>query len=389
MALTGQPFLLLVGAATAAAFVGVVLVWPRLAARGVARIAGRAGLLAAVNLLVLLTASTQLNAQYLFFADWTDLQGALAGAPPVSSVVLPAGAGVPVGAVGPLPADRSPSGQAAAVAPVLPPLPPGRMNSDGVMSFMVAGAASGLTGKIMVQVPPGYTDPGQSSTRYPVLETFQGYPSSPAQWIGTMHLGAVMARAVAGHRMRSALIVSPQLEFPAGKDTECVNGRVGAPQVETWLTQDVPAWVSRTFRVAADRGSWATIGLSSGGWCAAMTAMLHPVQYGAAVVMGGYFRPDFSGVAGAWSSGGAAARYDLIALARRAPPPVALWVQTSRSDPVSYGSTAALLGTVRPPLAVTSTVLDHAGHRTSIWQGLLPGSLAWLGATATGFAPQA
>jgi len=32
-----------------------------------------------VNALVLLTAATQLNSQFLFFADWTDLSGALGG----------------------------------------------------------------------------------------------------------------------------------------------------------------------------------------------------------------------------------------------------------------------------------------------------------------------
>ena len=51
--------------------------WPRLAGRNPAHIAARAGLLLGVNLLVLFTAAaTQLNAQFLFFAGWSDLQGA-------------------------------------------------------------------------------------------------------------------------------------------------------------------------------------------------------------------------------------------------------------------------------------------------------------------------
>jgi len=34
---------------------------------------------------------------------------------------------------------------------------------------------------------------------------------------------------------------------------------------------------------------------------------------------------------------------------------------------------------------VDATVLQNAGHRLSLWQGLLPGSLAWFGANVSGF----
>ena len=73
MSLTGPLFLGGVVACTVAAFVVLILVWPSLAGRSIRKIAARAGLLLTVNVLVLLTAATQLNAQFLFFADWTDL----------------------------------------------------------------------------------------------------------------------------------------------------------------------------------------------------------------------------------------------------------------------------------------------------------------------------
>jgi len=34
---------------------------------------------------------------------------------------------------------------------------------------------------------------------------------------------------------------------------------------------------------------------------------------------------------------------------------------------------------------VSATVFQNAGHRVSLWQGLLPGSLTWLGANVPGF----
>jgi hypothetical protein len=116
--------------------------------------------------------------------------------------------------------------------------------------------------------------------------------------------------------------------------------------------------------------------------------MLHPAQFSAAIVLGGYFRPDFGPAYQPFPpSSPLEARYDLLKLGQRSPPPVALWLETSHADPLSYGSSAALLKVPKPPMAVEATVLQHAGHRISLWQGLLPTALAWLGANIPGFRP--
>ena len=379
MSLTGWLFPDSVAVLTVAAFVAAVIWWPQLAGRGRSRIVARIGMLLGINLLVLLTAAIQLNAQFLFFADWTDLAGAFGGTS--TSTALTRGTSASKAA------NHTVTGSAATPAATLPPLPPQGVSATGIITYSVTGPLSGITGTIVVQLPPGYTDSGQASVRYPVLETFQGYPGTPREWVDTMALGTVMADTVTARRMRPALIVSPQMEIPAGVDTECVNGGPGHAQVETWLAQDVPNWVARTFRVQTTRTAWASIGLSAGGWCAAMVAMLHPAQYSAAIIMAGYFAPEFGPLYDPYPAGSAlAARYDLVALAKRAPPPVALWVQTSHSDPVSYTSSAALLKAAKPPLAISATVLQHAGHRMSLWEGLTPSTLVWLGSNIPGFA---
>jgi enterochelin esterase-like enzyme len=380
MSLTGSLFLGAVVVVTVAAFAVLIILWPSLAGRRPSRIAARAGMLLAVNALVLLTAATQLNAQFLFFADWTDLRGAFGGAP--TSTALNRGAAASHATT------RKVGGTAARAGEALPPLPAGGVNPSGVISYTVRGPLSGIVGTVVVQLPRGYTEPVNASVRYPVIEAFQGYPGSATFWISTMNLGGVAAQEAASKRLRPALVVSPQVEFPVGVDTECVNGRFGSPQVETWLAQDVPNWVTHTFRVQTDRASWAAIGLSAGGWCAAMVAMLHPAQYAAAIVMSGYFSPEFGPFYEAYPPGGKlAARYDLVALSKRKPPPVAVWLETSHADAVSYSSSAAFLRAAKPPLAVNATVFQNAGHRISLWQGVLPGSLTWLGTNVPGFKP--
>jgi enterochelin esterase-like enzyme len=381
--LTGPVFLSTVAVVAVTAFIALVLIWPALGGRTPGRIVARAGMLLMVNALVLLTAATQLNAQFLFFADWTDLRGALGGTVTYTSVSRGANASHT--------ATRNVRGTAAAAAgSSLPPLPTGRVSQTGVISYTVKGALSGITGTIVVQLPPGYTNPANASVRYPVIQAFSGYPSDPAFMVEGFNLGGVAAQEAAAGRMRPALVVSTQWEIPVGQDTECVNGAGGNPQVETWLARDVPNWVTHTFRVKTDRASWATFGISAGGWCAAMAAMLHPAQYASAIVMGGYFRPEFGPYYYPYPTRGRlAARYDLVALSRRNPPPVAIWLETSHVDNVSYSSSAAFLRAARPPLAVDAVVLQNAGHRDTLWEGLTSTSLKWLGANVSGFKAKA
>ena len=380
MSLTGPAFLGAVLVGTIATFVAVVFLWPTLAGPNVAKIAARAGLLLTVNFLVVLTVATQLNAQYQWYADWTDLRASFGGAE--TAIALSTGATASHAA------SRKVAGPAAKAGRVLPPLPLGRMSQKGVISYTVRGPLSGITATVVVQLPPYYTNPGNARVRYPVLQTFPAIPGDTRIWIDTMNLGGVVAREAAAKKVAPALIVSPQVEVPPGVDTECVNGSPGNPQVETWLTRDVPNWVAHTFRVKTDRASWATIGLSAGAWCAAMATMLHPAQYSAAIILGGYFHPDFGPVYYPYPPNSKVPdRYDLAALTRKNPPPVALWMETSHVDTLSYHSSAAVIKAARPPMSVDAVVLQHAGHRLTVWEPLVPVSLRWLGRNVSGFKP--
>jgi pimeloyl-ACP methyl ester carboxylesterase len=379
MSLTGPVFLGGVVALTVLAFVLLVVAWPRLTARSPLHVAGRVVALLTVNVLVLLTAATQLNSAFLFFAGWGDLQGALSGH--IAQTALDRG-GVPSAAVA-----TKVRGVAATTAGQVPPLTV-PVTPGGVATFTVHGPLSGLSGTVLVQLPPGYRSAAASTQRYPVLEAFHGYPSEPLNWVKIFHVGQALQTQERAHRLRPTLVVIPQIEIPKGVDTEGVDGSAGRPQLETWLTRDVPNWVAQTFRVTANRNAWATIGYSAGGWDAAMSTLLHPAQYGAAIVLGGYFRPQFGPFYDPYPpTSPLAARYDLPRLVRTHAPPVAMWVETSHADATSYASTARFLRAARAPLAVHAAVLQNAGHRDSVWIALLPEALRWLGKNVAGFKP--
>lgn len=379
MSLTGRLFLDGIIALTVLTFVGLIVVWHPLDGRSPVRVAARVIAVLVVNVLVLLTAATQLNAKYLFFASWADIQGSLTGHLAQTRLVRGGNAAA-------APAIKV-RGHRATVAAVVPKLTM-PVSGTGVAQFTVRGPRSGLTGMVAVQLPTGYLSPSNSGQRYPVIEAFSGYPGGPLAWLDVLKLGEVNQHQVAAHAMRPAIVVSPQIGFPRGVDTEGVNGLPGNPQVETFLTRDIPDWIGRTFRVEADRSAWATIGYSAGGWVAAMAAMLHPAQYGASIVLGGYFRPEFGPFYEPYPvRGPQATRYDLPALVRRKPPAVAMWIETSHADDLSYASSAAFLAAAKAPLAVKAVVLQNAGHRIGVWLQLLPETLTWLGSNVAGFKP--
>lgn len=207
MGLTSTTLVTVLAVLTVASFVAVIIGWQRLAGTGLLLVSGRALSLLLVNLLVLLTAATALNTQFLFFASWQDLSGAFGTVPHQSALRRGGAAGSAV-------ADTVP-GQAAVAAAALPPLPAGASVSQPI-AYTITGPRSGVTAQVLVQLPPGYTAAANANVRYPVLEAFAGYPGSPRSWFGGMDITGVMAQQVQVRQLRPTLVVSPQMGCPPG-----------------------------------------------------------------------------------------------------------------------------------------------------------------------------
>ena len=386
MSLTGGVLVFVLWCLSVAVF-GWIVIKPRSNGAGWSGALGRAGYQVVVLVTVLLAVGVTLNDQYGWYANWGDLATSFGGSSPGSVVAAGAAAAAAGGSVTGGSTDHS--SVAEGDLPSLSALGlTDRPGPDGqVHQYTVVGPISRVASTITVWFPPQYTDPALADHRFPVLEAFHGAPGTPQQLWHNMSLGRFVARETAAGRLAPSVVVMPAWT-PGEVDTECVDGGAGQPQVEQWLTRDVTSWVEHHLRVADDRGSWATLGLSAGGWCASMLAMLHPGLYSAAISLGGYYQPTFERPyvpfkpdSPQWF------HYDLVKLARDHPPATALWVQTSKADPVSYGTTEQLLAATRPPTSVTADVLPNAGHRLSVWIALIPQTLQWLAATSPGFHP--
>ena len=391
MELTGSLFGWTVWVAAIALFAWVIIDWPRSARPGVWSVLRRIGYQLGVLVLVLIAVGAGLNREYGWYANWADLGTIFSSSAAAGQEVA---AGAPASdAAGALTPGTDPGRTATSALSTLPTLPElglksGRGPAGGqVHDYSVDGKASGHRGDVSIWFPASYTDPKMADHRYPVLMAFHGVPGAPGQIYGSMHLGTLLAAQVSAGKIADSIIVMPNWS-PKNVDTECVDGGKGHIQMETYLTQDVTSWAESHLRVYSDRSSWATLGLSAGAWCASVLTMLHPERYAAAVSLGGYFQPEFEAPYVPFSPDSPQGKhYNLLTLAHNHPPKIALWVQTSPADTLSWGSASDLLKTARPPMSVTADVLPNAGHRMSVWVALIPQTLQWLGRTAPGFHP--
>lgn len=156
--------------------------------------------------------------------------------------------------------------------------------------------------------------------------------------------------------------------------------------METFLAVDLPNWLQDNFRARTNPRSWTTFGFSEGGYCAAMLAMRHPDRYAAAVDFAGYSAPEFDGNYKPFAPGSVDFdAYNLVNMAKNAPPAVSLRIQTSKQDALSWKPTKALLDAAKAPMSVTAAIIPGVGHRLPVWVADMPNGLRWLGTSIDGF----
>jgi poly(3-hydroxybutyrate) depolymerase len=276
------------------------------------------------------------------------------------------------------PAPVAPTGPPPPVSPATGPVATGPTASGAVSRIArisIAGSASGLTLPAYVYLPPGYDSPGQRRTRFPVIEALHGFPGSPRTWLNRLEVRSRLDQEITAGRMAPTVVVFPYQTPDALLDTECVNLAKG-PQVETFLTVDLPAVVRAGFRVRADRAGWGLIGYSAGGFCAANLLLRNPDSYAAAASLSGYAGPEIT------IGDGSEKTVNNIAwrLANLRQPPVSLYLACARADRHALRDTTLIASLARPPLSVATGILAHGGHNAAAWRAMQAPAFDWLSA---------
>jgi S-formylglutathione hydrolase FrmB len=143
----------------------------------------------------------------------------------------------------------------------------------------------------------------------------------------------------------------------------------------------VPALVQQHFRVLPKAASWAAVGYSTGGYCAAKLVYLAPQRFHTAAALSGYFNALRDSTTGDLWGGSRSVRdhNDLLWLTAHGRHPAAdLLVFSTRQDTSSYGSTEKLLALSRPPTRVFSMIAARGAHNLKVLRVALPVVLVWL-----------
>lgn len=362
MRLTSLTFLVVLCVCAAATAGGTALVWDRstrwpMAAAWPARVMCLALVMLSGAVLVM----DETNRVYQFYGSF----GELVGHPPPP---VPA-----EGAAAALPPDVLARGRAAAAT-----------GHGIVISRVLAGPDSGLRRPAFVYLPAAYFDPARAAARFSVLELFHGYPGIAKNWLTQMHLAQTLDTEINAGRIPPMIAVIPT-DTDGVRDEECLNDAEGIRD-ETYLALDIPHDIARDYRTAPGGRGWATMGYSTGGYCAVNLALRHPTQYGAAVALSGYFTAPggHTGQALFGRSRAAVLANSPTWWVRHHPlGQVALYLLASGADREAITDLEQFRRTLPTTAPATVLILPTGGHNYKVWSAVEPAAIDWLGSHLT------
>jgi enterochelin esterase-like enzyme len=158
------------------------------------------------------------------------------------------------------------------------------------VSMQVTGTLTHVTRTVYVYIPPQYFQPHWASYRFPAIELIHGSPGAPQDWLTVLRTPGTLTSLIAARRADPAVLVMPDANGGRRLSSQCLDEAGGVPD-ETFLAYDVPSFVSSTVRVEPPGPAWGIAGYSEGGFCAANLSLHHPLRFGFAGIVSGYFQP--------------------------------------------------------------------------------------------------
>ncbi|MFF8959240.1 alpha/beta hydrolase [Streptomyces sp. NPDC014894] len=344
-------------------FAATIWCWPGLAGRTWRAIAGRIGLLLATQLALFTVVGLAANNAFLFYGSWSDLFGREQRL----GVVVDHSAGAK---------------RIKLIERRMAPVEGGSRPDRGgqIHKVVISGEKSGIDSPAYVYLPPEYFQPRHRERSFPAVVALTGYPGTAENLIkGQKYPQTAFRKARQGVMQPMVLIMLRSTVAPP-RDTECVD-IPGGPQAETFLGEDLPAAVSRSYRVGTAPAGWGVIGVSTGGYCALKIAMHHPQRYAAGAGLSAYYRAAEDPTTGDLFQGDQSLRdrADLLwSLDHRPQGRTSFLVTSSLKGEDNLPATRRFIEKVRPPARVSSIILDSGGHNFNTWAREVPPALEWM-----------
>ncbi|MGG7306385.1 alpha/beta hydrolase [Curtobacterium sp. AB451] len=171
------------------------------------------------------------------------------------------------------------------------------------------------------------------------------------------------------------VVVVPDQLGPQSANPMCVDGKLGNSR--TYLTQDVPAWVTSHLRVQTAASAWTIGGFSQGGTCAIQLGAGDPARFGNLIDVSGEDGPSLGSVTKTITEGFAGNRAAWAA----AQPAALLRAGAPFRDSNAFFAAGALDTTYGPVMPAMAERARAAGMHVATW--VVPGGRhSWVTARA-------
>jgi S-formylglutathione hydrolase FrmB len=262
--------------------------------------------------------------------------------------------------------------------------PRGMPKTGAVYQVSIPGIRSGFRAQPgYIYLPPAYL--AVPRAQLPVLVLLGGQPGDARAWLDSGQLQAMMDAFADRHNGLSPVVVMPDDLGSYFANPMCLNSRLG--NVQTYLTVDVPNWITSHLQVRPPGRGWAVAGFSAGGTCAIQLATQAPRLYPFFVDISGQDEPTLGSrqltISKAFGGDAAAfARVDpIVVLARTRFPHSAGVFVGGASDPV-YTPQQRKMYLAARHAAMNVTFMElPGGHSWRVWRAGLERNVAWLAST--------
>ncbi len=261
----------------------------------------------------------------------------------------------------------------------------GKLPDDGrTISVNIPATSSHFqTGPAYVYLPPAWFHSPEPSL--PVIELIAGIPGQPSDWTRAGYADTSSGEFADTHRGDAPILVIPDNNGSA-QDTECSNTHLG--KAETYLTVDVPNYMTNQFNAANGARHWAVAGLSDGGVCASMLSLRNTKVFSAFADYSGFLSPTYLNDDEPQTIqalyGGSRADYEahnpihLLTDGARYPT-LAGWFASGSSDPPSVQASRQLADAARRAgFRQVCLTLPPGTHSFQFWAAAFQDSLSWL-----------
>lgn len=233
-----------------------------------------------------------------------------------------------------------------------------------------------------------YLPPAALSEKPPALPVFvmlAGQPGSPDRLFTAAGIESMMNAYAEKHHGLAPIVVSPDQNGASNHNSLCVDSPVYG-NAETYLTQDVPTWITSHLPVAESSDMWAVGGFSQGGTCSTQLGARHPNIYGNMLPADGEIGPSqgsresmiknyFHGNEQAFRE-----QEPIYAIEQHAPSKQTLFAGSGGKDSVSISNMTAIgQAAKRAGMDVKLVVSQGNGHDWHAVNACWEPALDWLG----------